>query len=140
MRFWDSSALVALHVAHEHTASLRRLHSRDSAVLAWILSDVEMRSAVARLARDGVLDAADVQKAVERIESFWQGVHTVSVIEPVKLRAKRLLGAHALRAADAFQLGAALTAAYDEPLGWEFVCLDKRLGEAARREGFAVVP
>jgi predicted nucleic acid-binding protein len=140
VRFWDSSALVALHVSHEHTSALRRLHSRDSEVLAWILSDVEMRSAVARLGRDGALTAEDAHRAVERIESFWQEVHTISVIEPVKLRAKRLLGAHPLRAADALQLGAALTAAYDEPLGWEFVCLDKRLGEAARREGFKLVP
>ncbi|MGH2571507.1 MAG: type II toxin-antitoxin system VapC family toxin [bacterium] len=140
MRFWDSSALVALIVRHERTAVLRRLHSRDAGVLAWILSDVEMRSAVARLGRDHSLDADGVQEAIARIEAFWQGVHTVSVIEPVKVRAKRLLGGHSLRAADALQLGAALTAAYDEPLGWEFVCLDERLGAAARREGFSVLP
>lgn len=140
MKFWDSSALVALHVSHEHTPALRRLHAKDSDVLAWILSDVEMRSAVARLTRDGALGATDAQSAIERLESFWKSVHPVSVIEPVKLRAKRLLGAHSLRAADALQLGAALTAAYDEPLGREFVCLDQRLGSAARREGFVLLP
>jgi predicted nucleic acid-binding protein len=140
LRFWDSSALVALHVSHEQTATLRRLHARDGDVLAWILSDVEMRSAVARLQREGLLDAEDAHRAADRIESFWKSVHTVSVIEPVKLRAKRLLGAHSLRAADALQLGAAVTAAYDDPLGWEFVCLDRRLTDAARREGFTVLP
>ena len=64
----------------------------------------------------------------------------MSLVDAVKARAKRLLGVHTLRAADALQLGAALTAASDDPLGWDLVCLDERLAEAARREGFAVLP
>jgi uncharacterized protein len=72
-----------------------------------------MRSALHRLGREGVL--------------------------PVKARAKRLLGVHSLRAADALQLAAALTPVYDDPLGHSFVCLDARLSEA-RREGFTLFP
>ena len=52
----------------------------------------------------------------------------------------RLLGLHHLRAADALQLGAALVAAYDQPLGSALVTLDARFADAARREGFRVLP
>jgi len=54
--------------------------------------------------------------------------------------AKRCLMVHPLRAADALQLGAALVACGDDPHGFEFVCVDERLNEAARREGFTVRP
>jgi hypothetical protein len=140
MRYWDSSALVALHVQQPATASVRRLWGSDPEVLTWILSDVEVRSGIAALGREGSMSPAEVQSALTRVEAFWEGVHEVALVEAVKPRAKRLLGVHALRAADALQLGAALAASYDDPLGWEFVCLDRTLSAAAQREGFAVVP
>ena len=34
----------------------------------------------------------------------------------------------------------ALVAVADDPGGCDLVCLDSRLGEAARREGFLVIP
>jgi len=47
---------------------------------------------------------------------------------------------HELRAADAFQLAAALAAAEGSPSTLELVTLDDRLALAARREGFTVLP
>jgi hypothetical protein len=140
MRYWDSSALVALHVEQTATPRVRELYAKDPDVLTWVLSDVEVRSGIARLARDASLEAVAAQDAIARIEAFWESVHEISLVEAVKRRAKRLLGVHSLKAADAMQLGAALAGAYDNPLGWEFVCLDHSLGAAARREGFIVVP
>ncbi|HET6470416.1 MAG TPA: hypothetical protein VFG38_01165 [Pseudomonadales bacterium] len=52
--------------------------------------------------------------------------------------AERIVRVHVLRAADAFQLAAALTAAVGDPSSVEFVSLDERLIEAAAREGFAI--
>ncbi|MFC1791802.1 hypothetical protein ACFL0I_04985 [Gemmatimonadota bacterium] len=54
-------------------------------------------------------------------------------------RAVRLLRVHALRAADALQLSAALVWA-GSPRGAELVTYDERLALAARLEGFRVVP
>lgn len=140
MRFWDSSALVVLHVQQKATQRARDLYSKDPQVLAWVLSDVEVRSALCRLGREGALSPGAMREAIARSESFWSAVHVISLLDAAKSRAKRLLGVHGLRAAAALQLGAALAAAYDDPVGWEFVCLDERLADAARREGFAVVP
>jgi hypothetical protein len=50
------------------------------------------------------------------------------------------VASHPLRAADALQLAAALVWCDEAPQGTAFVCLDDRLRDAARREGFAVLP
>ena len=60
--------------------------------------------------------------------------------DEVRHRAGRLLATHPLRAADALQLAAALVWSEEQPLGEVFVSLDDRLREAARREGFALLP
>ncbi|HEX5136483.1 MAG TPA: hypothetical protein VFY93_05905 [Planctomycetota bacterium] len=129
-----------LHVQQAATQRLRDLYAKDPDVLAWALSDVEIRSALCRLEREGAMSLDAMREATARSESFWGAVHVISLLDAVKIRAKRLLAVHALRAADALQLGAALAAAHDNPVGWEFACLDERLAAAARREGFIVVP
>lgn len=53
----------------------------------------------------------------------------------------RMLRVHALRAADALPLAAAITWAGSPPFeGAELVTLDGRLAEAAALEGFRVLP
>ena len=127
-------------IAQAPSAVIRKLYAEDPQVTAWVLSDVEIRSALARLERERAVTLKDFQEAVRRTEQLWQTVNVVSLVEAVKIRAKRLLGFHPLRAADALQLGAALAVTYDDPLSVEFVCLDARLTDAARREGFVVLP
>ena len=64
----------------------------------------------------------------------------VGALELVRSRALRLLNTHPLRAADAMQLAAALVASDERPESLPFVCLDDRLRDAARKEGFKVLP
>jgi predicted nucleic acid-binding protein len=52
--------------------------------------------------------------------------------------AVRVVRVHPLRAADAMQLAAAMTAAKMRPSSLEFVTADRRLAAAAAREGFTV--
>jgi predicted nucleic acid-binding protein len=140
MRFWDSSALVTLHVEQELTNQTRSLYASDPEVVAWALSDVEMRSALRRLEREGRLVGRALADAIARVDALWESVHVVQLTDGVKARAKRLLAAHALRAADALQLAAALVVVDDDPTGHEFVCTDERLSASAAREGFVVLP
>jgi len=63
----------------------------------------------------------------------------VSQYETVRLRARRLLEVHALRAADALHLAAALVATEERPSVLDFVTFDERLAEAAEREGFSIL-
>jgi len=60
--------------------------------------------------------------------------------EALRDRAERLLAVHPVRGGDAFQLAAALVWTHGRTRGRAFVCLDERLREAARREGFRILP
>ena len=140
MIYWDSSALVALIVQQPSSDPVRAIYARDSQVLAWTASEIEILSALCRLHRERALDDAGFSAATARLENLWDSIDAVSAIGAVKLRARRVLRTHELRAAAALQLGAALLAASDDPVRWTFVCLDQRLADAARREGFTVLP
>lgn len=60
--------------------------------------------------------------------------------EEVRSLATELLRRHSLRAADAPQLGAASLYRHRSGQLLSFVCLDDRLRDAARIEGFTVLP
>ena len=76
---------------------------------------------------------------LERVERLARETHEVMDLPAVRARALPLLARHALRAADAAQLGAALLIADPEPSSLTLVVLDRRLAEAAEREGLKVL-
>jgi hypothetical protein len=86
------------------------------------------------------LDAAQFATARERLLRFDRAAAIVVPSEAIRSRADRLLGVHPLRAGDAMQLAALLVAAEERPAELPLVTLDDRLGEAARKEGFSVLP
>lgn len=140
MRFWDSSALVAVAVEEKATRSVRALSREDSELVVWILSEVEIASALWRRRRENELTEVVRSEAQRQMDLALSNAVTVADVPAVARRARRLLAAHTLRAADAMQLAAALLACEDEPIRLPFVTLDDRLAEAATREGFTVVP
>ena len=139
MRFWDSSALVPLVLEEPASVACRRALRVDPVMAVWALTRTEMVSAIRRRERAGDLDAADVATALGRIESRAARWTEVDALEHVRQRAERLLGVHALRAADALQLGAALAVFDDRPRGRLFLTRDADLAGAAGREGFSVM-
>ena len=140
MRFWDSSALVPLCVGEPQTHQLRQVLERDRGVTVWWGTPVECASALARRWREGTADRGVHEKAVECVESLERDWIVVAASEEVLRLAVRSVRIHQLRAGDALQLAAALLWAEDRPGGREFVSLDDRLAEAARLEGFSVLP
>jgi predicted nucleic acid-binding protein len=140
MRFWDSSAVVPLLVDEAATNAVRHLLSSDPVMLVWSLTGVEVTSALWRRARSGELEESGRQLAEEGLGSLERTWTAISALEQTAARAKRLLAVHGLRAADSLQLSAALLACDEDPRGQGFVTLDDRLADAARREGFAVLP
>jgi predicted nucleic acid-binding protein len=140
MRFWDSSALVPLLVEEPATSTMIELRRSDPAVAVWWSAEVECASAIARLERDGTLSAAAADKAFARLRVLVASWHEVEPSIEIREVAVRVLRLHALRSADALQLGAAFIAAERRPPTLEFVCLDDRLARAAGQEGFQVTP
>ncbi|HEY8712827.1 MAG TPA: type II toxin-antitoxin system VapC family toxin [Thermoanaerobaculia bacterium] len=140
MRFWDSSALVAIAVDEKATRSVRDLSREDPELMVWILSEVEITSALWRRRRANELPEIVRADAQRQMDLTLSNAVTVADVPAVVRRARRLLASHTLRAADAMQLAAALLACEDEPSRLPFVTIDDRLADAAAREGFTVVP
>ena len=138
MRFWDSSAVVALLVDEpQHRRSLAELKD-DDAMLVWWATPVECVSALARHVREDLMSADDFAAANGRLQVLAEQWHEVLPTNAVRSVAERMLRVHVLRAADALQLAAATIAAERDPPTLELVSLDERLNAAALKEGFRI--
>lgn len=138
MRFWDSSALVALCLSQPATKAARTALGADPELVVWWASAVECASAIARLHRERLLSASDEAAARALLDALRRSWFEVQPGDGVRDQAMRLVRLHPLRAADALQLAAALEWA-GSPASGGFVTFDERLRGAAQREGFGVM-
>jgi len=138
LRFWDSSAIIPLTVAERSTEAMQAIAAQDPVMCVWWGTEIECVSALARLEREGAFTDAATTAALERLDLLAETWNEVQPVVAVRGAARRLLRVHALRAADALQLAAAVVAAEGLPASLEIVTLDERLAAAARREGFSV--
>jgi predicted nucleic acid-binding protein len=134
LAFWDTSALVPLCVRQGITPraiALYKIHD----VAVWWATPVEIASALARLVRMEQLDSSNWTKArklAKRLADSW------SVIQPsdaLRARSIQLVERYDLRAADSFQLAAALEWCEDAPQGSVVLTTDIKLREAALLSG-----
>ena len=139
MKYWDSSALVALVLDEPRSAERRATVRRDPAIVTWWGSRIECASALNRLERDGRFKGDGLDRSLDQLGLLADSWIEIEPLEQVRKRAIRLLRLHPLRAADALQLAAALTAAGEDPQRLDLVSSDERLSAAARREGFRVL-
>jgi predicted nucleic acid-binding protein len=148
--FWDTSAVVPLLLDEPATRSVRELLESDGAMLVWWGTSVECLSAIARRERDADLARSPSQPRLPRqprqtsrrarqalldLAGAWS---EILPSEEVREHAGRLFLRHHLRAADAFQLGAALTWTRGRPRRHLLATLDDRLAAAALGEGFEI--
>src|SRR5262245_29285230 len=138
MRVWASDALVPLVGAQAASSVADAWLAADPVLAVWTLTPVEISSAIWRLRRDGVIAEGIAEDAERRAAELVAACHVVVDVETAKSQAQRLLRLHALRAADALQLAAALEWCGGRPSRRVLHTLDTRLAAAARREGFAV--
>ncbi len=108
-------------------------------MLLWGLTRLELVSAIERRAREGALSSTLRKEALARVERLANAAHEMTDLSAVRARANSLLARHALRAADATQLGAALLVSDPNPASLTMVVLDRRLADAAEREGLNVL-
>jgi len=143
--FLDTSALLKRYVVEQSTDYIRRIVVPEAGHVVFIaqITPVEIMSAIARQRREGVISdeaASTLRVLIDRHVGREYEVARLS--NRITNQAMNLLSLHSLRAYDAIQLASALdvnarlVAAGLPPL--MFVCADKRLIEAARKEGLIV--
>ena len=105
--------------------------------MAW--TPVECVSALRRLFREDHISEPELWRCLRRLDELRDVWTEVMDVIAVRARAERCLHVHALRAADAGQLAAALLFSERAGCSLPFVTLDARLAAAARREGLDVL-
>ena len=139
MRFWDASGIVAVCTDDGHASQAVPLLEQDPDVAVWWGTSVECMSGFRKQRREGQLDDERERQALARLEALARVWLEVAPSDGVRRSAERLLYRHALKAADALQLAAALEWA-GEGGGGDFVSFDQRLARAAAAEGFTILP
>ncbi|HZA56707.1 MAG TPA: type II toxin-antitoxin system VapC family toxin [Candidatus Udaeobacter sp.] len=140
MKFWDTSAIVSLCVTEPASATLKSILSRDASVVVWWATRTECVSAFMRQSREGGL-SRESERQARQVLGLLTGAWTeVQPSETLRATAERLLAVHPLRAADAFQLGAALHWCQRQTTNKELVSFDTRLRAAGHKEGFTLLP
>lgn len=134
--YWDASAVVSM-LARSPAAAQYRLTARDFGVTTWWGTYVECASAIARQAHEQSAPSqiAESYRLLDQLAEEWR---EVAPGERLRRAATRMARNHTLRAGDALQLGAALVASGFEPHAVRFLTEDRRLKQAAEREGFVV--
>lgn len=141
----DSSVLVKRHVPETGTGWFRGLAAPAAGhvIMTVRVSVIEMFSALNRRVREGTLDPRTYAAVAADVESVCAAEYRVIELSPeVAGRARGLLERHPLRAYDAVQLAAALSAqAVLQASGLPalvFLSADTRLLTAAHAEGLVV--
>jgi predicted nucleic acid-binding protein len=140
MIFWDASAILPLCIDEPQSKVVKGILKKDSSMAVWWGSIVECHSAIARLRRDKVLKHSEEDQVRHLLSILVETWTEIAPGEDIRNMASRLLLNHSLRAADSLQLAAALVWAGKTPKGHRFACLDGRLRDAARKEGFVLMP
>ncbi len=104
-------------------------------VTSWA-SFVETSAAIGAARRSRRLSRRAATAAARELESDWECITPIAVVEHLAVQGGALAVRHRLRSLDAIHLATALLLRPVEPL---VVTFDERLAEAARWEGLAVV-
>lgn len=140
MKFWDSSAVVPLCVREPGSSTVRSLLAEDRSLVVWWATRVECVSTFMRQARAGTLSVTGERQARQVLVTLARSWIEIQPTETLRGTAERLLAVHPLRAADAFQLAAALEWRRRQTAETPLISFDARLREAAYKEGFSVLP
>ncbi len=133
----DSSALAKLYVSERGTEGVGRIAAVHP-LAASSVTYVEVRSALARRAREGELTREEVRHAAARLDAHWQVIAVVPSDDRLFRVAADLCDRRPLRAGDAIQLASAL-ALRNQGAEVTFVCADRQLLAAAAAEGLGVL-
>lgn len=140
MRFWDSSALLPLLSEEKFSEIVTSLLKEDVDTTVWWGTWVECMVAISCLKRENRLTETAEEEARANLDELSAGWQEVEPNRELRLLASLVSKAHPLKAADCFQLAAALRWCEGNTNGANFICLDNQLRRAAEDEGFDLLP
>lgn len=140
LRFWDSSALLALAAREVASEKMDILLQRDSEVAFWWGAPLACLTSLADAKRRERISGLGFDRGRAVIDHLRARSYEIQPTGEVRARAARLVSVHPLKADQALELAAALIWCKERTSGAGFVSLDSSLRLAAALEGFRVLP
>ena len=139
MLYWDTSALFSFFVSEKKTQPLRELVGMQGSTPTYssMITPLEFESAIQRRLSDRTLTLREADRARLCGVDFRKRAFLVPFDQNALDTSLHLQKIYGLRPGDALQLASARIGT-DHPARVLFLCLDEKLSEAAKREGFRV--
>ena len=138
--YMDTSAMVKLYLSEPGSEASIRLWRESQRIAVSAVGYAELVAAFQRKRREGIVSREGLTRAIRSFKSDWESVQVVPLSPQLNRRIDRLVADHPLRGFDAIHLASAL--AIRDAVGEEFllVSADRRLLDAAQKEGLNVYP
>ena len=135
----DTSALVKLYVAEEHSAQVRRVVAASDLIASNLIAYAETRAALSRRHRMKDITGADFQKAKGDFERDWSVFSVLLVDLEIVRYAAGLVERFGLRAYESVHLASADRLHRETRSAVSFACFDDALNNAAATLGMRLV-
>jgi len=136
--YMETSGLVKVYVEESGSENVRNLILQADLVATSVISYAEARAAFARKFRDKEIKEKDHDHIKRALESDWDRFFIVDLTSAVVKDAGNLAEKYALRGFDALHLASALMLKRTPSSAVAFSSADKKLREAATREGLHI--
>jgi uncharacterized protein len=130
--------LIKLLVDEPGAEEARSAYREADGVRTIAVAYVEATAALVRMRKGKRLTPAQLNRALDDLESIWRGIFSHAVDDALLAKAAESARTHSLRAYDAVHLGGALSFAAGEKL--DFACWDRELRKAAEKHGLPLIP
>jgi predicted nucleic acid-binding protein len=137
--YWDTSALLALIFEEPRSEDVRRLALKKGALPGYtsFFSFIEMESAYSRRLSEGALKSSQLPELRLKAQQLESSLGLLWADEEALRDARHLVLEQGLRPGDALQLASARLLLQGD--GAAFVCLDRKLNQAAQSVGLVPV-
>jgi predicted nucleic acid-binding protein len=132
--YLDTSSAIKLYVAEDGSEQVRALVDAADVIATSVITYAEARAALARLRRDGALDASQHRSAKREFEAQWPSFVKITAHDTLCRNAGEYAEQYALRGFDSVHLASfADVARRAGPRQTRFSSFDERLNLAARK-------
>lgn len=133
--YLDTSALVKLYLAEEHSVHVRLAAARFDTIASNLIAYAETRAALSKRRRMKDITEAAFEKAKREFERDWEHLTKLEVNRQTISRAAELVEIYPLKACDALHLAGATMLQRETGSAVTFACFDSALNRAASAMG-----
>ena len=138
--YLDTSALLKRYFKEPHSDGVIARWKEATEIVTSSVAYAEAMASIYRKKREASLSNATVKRIVNFFQRDWESFIRVEVNDDLNISIDRIIEKHLLRGFDAVHLASALIIFHRIPENFLFACFDRKMVQAANREGMETYP